>query len=310
MQAFTTIIPIFLLIGLGWFAGQKGFVPAEFQAPANRLTYYFAIPALIFRATSKASLGNDFHGGVLFATLSAAALAYGTAWLYCRLRRVPPGRCGGVIQTAAHGNLGFIGLPFAYYFLGDAGLVKAGILSGFLMILQNVLSVSALQAFSPVQRDQSRIKQILLKLLSNPVILSSLAGILVSALGISMPLVIQRSIDMLGGLAPPMALLLIGASISFKTMSRHLRAVTVSVFIKLLMLPSIGLLLYQLLGLPPADFLPGLILLCCPTATIAYIFAKEMSGDVDYVVAAISSSTLFSSLSFLLWVTIAMGLPR
>ncbi len=302
-------MPIFLLIGLGWFACQKGFVPAEFQAPANRLTYYFAIPALVFRATSRASLADDFHGGVLLATLSAAALAYGLAWLYCKVRRVPSGRAGGVIQCAAHGNLGYIGLPFAFYLLGDAGLVKAGILAGFLMILQNVLSVLSLQAFSPVRQGDSSLKQIFLKLLSNPVILGSLAGILVSAMEVDLPRVIQRSIDMLGGLAPPMALLLIGASISFKAVMQHLRTVTVSVFIKLLLLPSTGLLLYHTLGLPIADFLPGLILLGCPTATIAYIFAKEMAGDMDFVIAAISTSTLFSSLSFLFWVTLVTLSP-
>ena len=304
MQAITTILPIFLLIGLGWFACQKGFVPAEFQAPANRLTYYFAIPALVFRATSRASLLDDFHGGVLLATLSAAALAYGMAWLYCRVCRVPSGRTGGLIQCAAHGNLGYIGLPFAFYLLGDAGLVKAGILSGFLMILQNVLSVSALQRFSPTQQSRSGLRSILPKLLNNPVIVGSLAGILVSGLGITLPQVIQRSIDMLGGLAPPMALLLIGASISFKAMAKHLRTVTVSVFIKLLLLPAAGLMLYHLLGLPEADFLPGLILLCCPTATIAYVMAREMGGDTDFVVAAISTSTLFSSLSFLFWMAV------
>lgn len=304
MDAFATIIPIFLLIGLGWFACQKGFVPAEFQAPANRLTYYFAIPALVFRATSRASLREDFHGGVLLATLSAAALVYGLAWLYCRVRRTPPERAGGMIQSAAHGNLGYIGLPFAFYFLGDAGLVKAGILSGFLMILQNLLSVSALQTFSSARQSGSTLGNILPKLLSNPVIVSSLAGILVSALGVPLPQVVQRSIDMLGGLAPPMALLLIGASISFKSMVKHLRTVAVSVFTKLFLLPAVGLLLYRLFGLPEVDFLPGLILLCCPTATIAYVMAREMHGDTDFVIAAISSSTLFSALSFLFWMTI------
>jgi predicted permease len=133
------------------------------------------------------------------------------------------------------------------------------------------------------------------------VILGSLTGITVSGLEIPLPQILQRTLDMLSGLAPPMALLLIGASISFKAMKKYLGPVMISVLIKLLILPALGLALYTSLHLPAADYLPGLILLCCPTATIAYIMAREMGGDADFVVAAISTSTLLSAGSFLFW---------
>jgi len=114
VETFATITPIFLLIGLGCFAHSRGFIPSEFLGPANRLIFYFAIPAMVFRAISRASLRDDFHGCVLLATLFAATLAYGSVWLFCRLRRIPPERAGGMIQSAGHGNLGYIGLPFAF----------------------------------------------------------------------------------------------------------------------------------------------------------------------------------------------------
>ena len=301
MQTFETILPIFLVIGLGWFAHQRGFIPSEFLSPANRVTYYFAIPALVFRAISRASITREFHGQVLIATLSAVALAYGIAWLYCFFKRITSERAGGVIQCAAHGNLGLVGLPLSFYLLGDSGLAKAGILSGFLMILHNLLSVSIMQAFSSKQAGAFKPGHLLKKLFSNPVILGSLSGIAVSALEISLPNVAERSIDMLSGLAPPMSLLLIGASISLKAVKKYFRAVFVSAFIKLLILPAIGLLIYRFLELDASEYLPGLVLLCCPTATIAYLMAKEMDGDIDYVSAAISTTTLFSAVTFTFW---------
>jgi hypothetical protein len=302
LETFATITPIFLLIGLGCFAHNRGFIPSEFLGPANRLIFYFAIPAMVFRAISRASLRDDFHGGVLLATLFAATLAYGCVWLFCRLLRIPPQRAGGMIQSAGHGNLGYIGLPFAFYFLGEAGLIKAGIISGFLMILQNILSISALQSFSSKNHHGYGGQG---SLLGNPVIISSLAGIAVSGLGFTLPQIAQRTLDMLGDLAPPMALLLIGASISFKSMREHLRTVIVCVFTKLFLLPAVGLALYVMFGWPASDYLPGLILLACPTATMAYVMARELGGDPDFAVAAISASTLFSAVSFLFWLELA-----
>lgn len=300
MEALSTIITLFLLIGLGWFAHQRGFIPPEFLGPANRLTYYFAIPALLFRAVSKASLKEEFHGGVLLATLASAAFVYIGAWIICRRLKLPPARAGTMVQSSAHGNLGYIGLPFAFYFLGEPGLIKAGIIAGFLMILQNVMSVSILYSFSTGQAEGGKWG----RLLTNPVILSSMAGIAFSGLGIGLPQVLARALDMLGGLAPPMALLLIGASISFGKMRLNIRPVMISASVKLLLLPAIGLTIYRAFGLAEADFLPGLILLASPTATVAYIMAQEMNGDTDLATETISASTLFSGATFLFWLTL------
>lgn len=306
MDALSTIVSLFLLIGLGWFAHERGFIPPEFLGPANRLTYYFAIPALLFRAVSKASLREEFHGSILLVTLGSAALVYIGAWVICRKLKLHPARAGTMVQSCAHGNLGYIGLPFAFYFLGDPGLVKAGIIAGFLMILQNVMSVSILYSFNIEQAKGGKWS----RLLTNPVILSSMAGIAFSGLGIGVPQVFARALDMLGGLAPPMALLLIGGSISIGKMRQNLRPVIIGAFVKLLLLPGIGLTLYMSLGLTEADFLPGLILLASPTATIAFIMAQEMRGDTELAIEMISASTLLSAVTFLFWLTLVPGIMQ
>jgi predicted permease len=55
------------------------------------------------------------------------------------------------------------------------------------------------------------------------------------------------------------------------------------------------------------DYLPGLILLASPTATLTYVMAKEMSGDTDFAVAALSSCTILSAATFSIWLHIAAG---
>jgi predicted permease len=89
MQVFSTIIPIFAVVILGWFACRRGFMPPEFLGPANQLVYYLAIPALIFRSISKASFHTQFNMTVLLITLSSATIAYFSAWLIGQL--IPAG---------------------------------------------------------------------------------------------------------------------------------------------------------------------------------------------------------------------------
>jgi hypothetical protein len=189
--------------------------------------------------------------------------------------------------------------------LGNEGFVRASIIAGFLIILQNFLSVISLQFNSDDISVKGNKLYIVLRILGNPVILSALAGILFSLSGLKMPLVIDRSLHILGGLALPMALLIIGASLSFELMQLRILRVISSSLLKLILLPGIGFLLYRIFGIAVQDYLPALILLASPTATITYVMAREMGGDVDFAVAAISTSTLISSVTFTLWINIA-----
>jgi hypothetical protein len=148
---------------------------------------------------------------------------------------------------------------------------------------------------------------VVLRILGNPVILSAIGGILFSLTGLRVPLVIDRSLDILSGLALPMALLLIGASLSFELMHLKMLRVLCSSVIKLFLLPALGFTLYRLLDVALQDYLPGLILLASPTATITYVMAKEMSGDTDFAVAALSTSTILSAVTFSLWLHISAG---
>ncbi len=300
---FTTIIPIFTIISLGWLARVRGFIPPEFSGPANRLVYYLAIPAMIFRSISKGSLTTQFNGAVIAITLASVLIVFTGAWVAGRIARIGPRRLGTFVQSAFHGNLGYIGLAVAYYHLGEEGLVRASIIAGFIMILQNFLAVFILQ-FHADDLSVSR-RGMALKIMGNPVILSAVAGILFSLTGATLPIVIGRSLDILSGLALPTALLLIGASLSFDSVRLRIGSVLFASAMKLLILPGIGLLLYQLSGPLPQEYLPGLIMLASPTATISWVMAKEMNGDVEFSVAAISASTIFSAITFSLWLNMA-----
>ncbi|MBW1820990.1 MAG: AEC family transporter [Deltaproteobacteria bacterium] len=280
MDIITTIIPIFAVIILGWFASDRGFLPAEFLGPANRLVYYIAIPAMIFRSISRSSFTSQFDLKV-------------------------QEQMSAFVQDSFHGNLGYIGLAVAYYFLGTEGLARASILAGFMMILQNLLAVTVLALYSGDKSVKEDKWHIVLRIVRNPIILSVIAGMIFSISNIQMPLVIDRSLDILSGLALPMALLIIGGSLSFKLMRLNMLPVLSTGIIKLVLLPGLGFLLFSLSGIAPADYLPGLILLASPTATVTYVMAKEMNGDTDFAVAAISTSTLMSAVTFTMWLNIA-----
>jgi hypothetical protein len=84
-------------------------------------------------------------------------------------------------------------------------------------------------------------------------------------------------------------------------MRQQLRMTLVIGVFKLMLLPALGLALFYFMGFDRVEYLPALILLASPTATVTYVMASEMAGDSDLATAAISVTTLASAVTFILW---------
>ena len=296
-----TIIPIFAIILLGWGLSWRKFIPPSLIVPLNRLVYYIAIPAMIFSGVARSSFEAHFDPFLLAATLIPTLLIFLVALFTGMICSLDRNHMGTFMQCSFHGNLGYIGLAVCYYLLGEKGFASASILAGFLMLCQNLLSVIGYQLFSGGMGKGRRFWFFIKKILGNPVILSSLAGMTFSLLRIPIPKTIDRGLSIISGMALPSALLVIGASLSFGLIKANIRLVLAAGLLKLAALPALGILAYYLAGIPSAQFLTGLILLSAPTATISYVMAGEMNGSTDLASAAISMNTLLSALTFILW---------
>ena len=301
MEILSTIIPMFSVILAGWVARRRGLIPASFLGPANRLVFHLAIPAMIFRSISLGGFDRNFNLPVVLITLSAILAVFFLMWIVGRALGLGRKHFATVIQSSFHGNMGYIGFAVAYYYLGDQGLAQASIVAGFVMILQNLLAVILLQWYSDTASDRLSPRRLILGIAGNPVILSAMAGILYSAMGIPLPTIPDRALKILGDLALPLALLLIGASLTFHLVRSQPVPLASSCAVKLGILPGIGMALFHAFEVPTAAHLPAMILLASPTATIAYVMAAEMNGDTEFAAAAISASTMLSAVTFAMW---------
>ncbi|MFO7801995.1 MAG: AEC family transporter [Desulfovermiculus sp.] len=304
MHIVNTIVPIFVVIVVGVVLRRLHYLPQELLAPLNRLVYYLAIPAMIFHQVASASWAAHFQWSLLAATLVPAlvvfALAVGIAWLL-GLRQ---GVSGTFIQCSFHGNLGYIGLAVCFYALGDQGLTRASILAGFLMLVQNLLAVTSLLISAKSEQGRPLGRLAAAKIVLNPVILSAVAGIVFSMTGLDLPTLISRSLQIVSGMALPLALMVIGASLSFHLLRRHLALALSAGALKLLLLPGLGLLLAAFWGLDKAVFAPALLLLAGPTATVTVVMAGEMGGAPELASAAVALNTLISAASYTLWLSL------
>lgn len=301
MYVLNSLMPVFLIIALGKLLRRTGFFSDELAKGLNRLTYWVALPALLLDKITNATFnsGDVTRISVLLiaATCGSALVGYLTALLL----RFKSRSAGAFIQGAARSNNAFIGLPVILYSMrltpGVEALATVALAPA--IVFYNILSISVLLAYSDrTQQSRSQMIRLFIKqLLSNPLLISCVIGLLLNFCGIHFPAAIQRSLSALGGASLALALLSIGTALSFKGIGNGLLHSLTASGIKVFVQPLMGLGLALLWKLPPVERQILLIYLACPTAVVSYVLADIFDSDKELAAHIIVVSTLLSAVS-------------
>lgn len=300
MAIIETIAPIFAIIAFGYVLKNRGVLSEGFISEANRFVFLFPLPFLIFTGIIKANIRDIGVQSILTITVPTFTVIL-TAFVIAVIAGLKGGRLGTFLQTSFHGNVTYIGLAVLFYLLGETGLEKGSLLVGILILLNNALAVFLLALSSGTYPN---ILRTLLSMLTNPVIIATLAGMFCLFLGIRIPGVIMRSISIVANIALPMALIIIGGSISLEMLKRTLHFSVISTILKAIVLPGLASLLCRFFSLNSQESLPVIILLATPVATTSYIMARELGGDTRLASGAITLTTLVSPFTYVVWMWI------
>jgi len=302
ISALSTIVPIFLVIGLGYGVRRKGLLTDAFMASGNRLLYMVAIPCLLFHKIATVPFHGSFFPWLIVGSVAAVFFMSLIVFLLGKVLSFPPGKYATFIQSSIHGNIGYIGLAVCYYSFDERTFGVAGVLAGFFIITQNILSVVYFHLIA--DKGIGYRGGTVGKLVVNPIILSTLAGLAASFFHIPLPLIIDKALMIIGKMALPTALLIIGGSLDMGQVFTDLKPALFSSGLKMVGLPLLGMGLFYLFSVPRSLWVVGITLLSAPSATTCYIMARELHGDPELASSAVATSTLLSLFTFVFWLSL------
>ena len=293
------VLPVFLIIGLGYLICRIGLVDDHFFEQVNGLVFYICLPTLLFYKISTADFETSFNFRLVVATSLAVVCCFLITYCYGAWRNYSPPAHGSFCQGSFRGNLAYIGLAIVYNAYGDQGLTRAGILTGFLVPVFNLFAILALVL--PQRQKHAKTSKIVKDIAFNPLILASLAGLVWSFFQIPMPQVMDQTLHVLAGVTLPLALLSIGNSFRLENLKGDLGKGWIATAVKLLLLPLVTVWLMGLLGVSGLDFGVGLLMAASPTAVSTYIMASKMGGDGELAGTIVILATALSAISYTLW---------
>lgn len=305
-----TLSPVFLIVLLGAVLRRVGFLSETFSSALNKLVFWFALPSLLFSTISTSTFRSDCLGTaavLMGVTLAVAILAWNAA---PRLGLAPASR-GAFTQSVFRGNNAYVGLPvIAAAYAGHANAAEVKSLAMLTlapaMVLYNVLAVVVLTPVDPkVEVRLVDWRRIALGIVRNPLILACVAGGLALATGVRPPRFLGRTLDSLGALAGPGALIALGSSLTPERMRAAFRDAHLATVFKLVACPLLGWAGAALLGLDADARFVTLVHLACPTAVASFVMAEAMKGDARLAGGAVAVSTLYSVLALALVLLLA-----
>ena len=296
------VLPLFLVMLTGQAAMRFKLVRQQDLSSIDRLIFRVFLPCSIVRSILQADVSMGFQWPVVWFFIFYQLSAAGLGMLIIPRLFKEPGDRGVLVQNTFRCNYTLFGFALAesLYPVGDGGV--AAMLVALTVPFFNVLSIIVFESYG---EGRSSLAGVFKKMLRNPLLWACLVGLTLRILPISMPEALVSAISKLGGIASPLALFSIGASIRFSGVTSNRKAFGFGLLCRLVVIPAIYLPLAYVLGLRGPAFAGLLCAIASPAAVSSYSMAKELGGNDRLAAQLVAFTTTFSAIS--LFVLIYLG---
>lgn len=289
MVVFGQMVILFCIIMIGYLIARIKIVSEDFGRNSSALIINVTSPALILSAamtdSSGISIGETvqvFIIAVLFFILAPMA-----ATVLVKVLRIPKSQQNLYKYMTVFSNVGFMGFPVIESIYGKTAVFYAAIFNMVFNVFIYTMGVSMMSG-------NTEGKKIDVKKLINPGIIAALAACIIALLRLPVPAVVVNLCSMLGNITSPLAMIVIGISLSdlsFKEVFKEYRLYPYTI-IKQLVLP---VLLIPVLGFViPSEYILGItiIIIAMPVATMSVIMSYTYGEDTALAAKSVFITTL------------------
>ena len=327
--AVNAVLPIILLILLGYFLRKKGFLTENFVKVGNKLVFNVCLPSMLFVNVYDIESFTEIQWDiVLFCVLAVVAIFIIGLGLAVVTTDVAERR-GALWQCTFRSNFAIIGLSLAGALGSSEALGVAAVVSAFTIPVFNILGVIALTVFIKKEgQGKSSIAGIIKNIAKNPLIIGVVLGLLclgIRALQVNMfgevifalnkqTKFLYTSLNNLKAIASPLALLVLGGQFEFSAVKGLRKEIMAGTIGRIIMAPAIGIGGAVLLS-SCTDLLhcgineyPALIALFgSPVAVSSAVMAGAMGNDEQLATQLVVWTSVCSIVTIFLMVCILMA---
>ena len=304
------VVPIFLLIILGYFLTRIKLWDEHFLKIANQVCFKCLLPVLLFYNVATANIFEVFNLKLIIYVCLCACLLCGVLFFIVPFFVKDNKRRGVMIQGTFRSNFLLFGVPLGLSIGGNEGAVLAAVVAAFYVPVINMLSVISLYVFS--DSENKNLKSALLGIIKNPLIIGGVSGLVFSlirnSIGFELPVMIDTTLFNIKSAATPIAFLILGGDLKFGNMLRNVKFSIFSVLGKVAIIPTVMLSISALLGFNKLEMAILIAVFATPNAVSSYAMARNYEADHELAGEIITLGTMLSVFTMFVFITIGKSL--
>lgn len=310
-EILNTILPVFIIMAVGFIAVKTGYLKPELADHLNSLTVKLAVPILLFRAIYNLDFDKAIQWEILVSFYSGAVASFIVSiFLARKIFKRRPGEAVAVGFCAMFSNSVLLGVPIAEQAFG-ADILP--LIFGVIAFHAPGLYIVGMTAMEFARSDGRSIMQTISvasrSIFANSLMIGILIGAIFNQLSIQLPGPIEVSVDMIASAAIPMALIGIGAALTRYEMKSELSETAMVSLMSLLVHPAIAFVIsYHVFGLPLPFVKTAVIIAAMPPGMNIYIFAVMYNRAIALSASAIILATIASIFTISGWLWVLSGL--
>jgi len=295
-----TAVPILLLMGIGFLSRKFGVLKLGDERVLSAYVYFFALPALFFIDLSETSFVAETLS-FIFAGITPIFVVVAIYGLLYVLFRFSRNTLYLLTLSTVFGSLAFFGIPFVTFAFPSEQIEQLATLAAATIgIAAIAVSITVLEFYRLAESPKMEgLKQVATRLTRNPLIISIVAGILVSVVGVEVPSPVSTFLHMLGGTTSAVAVFMLGAFLYGKKYANWTKAFGLSL-LRIIFLPTLALASLTLFNLPSMERSVLVLMHGMPIA----VSLSVLSERYDFYKETIASLTLISSIGAIIYLNI------
>ncbi|MBW2334314.1 MAG: AEC family transporter [Deltaproteobacteria bacterium] len=299
--AVRTILPIFILIGMGLVSRKTGVLQSGDERVLSSYVYYFALPALLFINLAETTFTRETLQFML-AGVIPVLIVIPFYWLMRVIWRFSKNTLYLLILSTVFGSTAFFGIPFIMFAFPTYQGEHLAILS--VVSISPVSITIAITTLELYKLGKTTIwkglNQVVKKLSTNPLILSILSGILITFIGIKIPAPLSKSLHMLGSSTTIVAIFMLGVFLYGRRYTNITKALTLSL-LRIIILPVVALLITKMFNLPTIERAILVLMHSVPVAISMIILSERYGFFKDIIASLILISSIGAAVYLNVW---------
>lgn len=296
-EIFCSTLPIFLITLLGSIIKNKWLTSEEFWRGIEKLSYFVLFPAMLFNYVSTADLSVASIIKLVVALIISTLLVSIGLIIYGRKYNIDKIQFTSIFQGSIRYN-SYIFFGVSSPLLGPSGLSIVAVISSYMIIFTNILSVMIFAYYIPDKSITTTIRTsiiLMIKLIvRNPLIIASLVGFVFNYSNLELHLGLKKTLDSLSNAALAIGMLNVGAGLNFTIRRELLHNVIFASFVKLIAFPLVSVVVLWLMSIDGIDRSVGILYSALPCASTAYVLSRQLGGDPDSMASIITITTFLS----------------